>query len=419
MGAITAATATAVGLLNATANRLNRAASRLNGKNKRGVIPAQTSNTIALWMGQDDICCSGYTRLCDNPEIQTACLRIAELIGSMTIRLMMNTEEGDKRIKNELSRMIDITPFQTMTRMQWMTAIVMNLILHGDGNSIIVPHTREGLLTGLEPISANRVTFSPVIGSYKDYRVNIDGVPKNPEDLLHIVYNPDPTYPWKGKGLTVSLMDVANNLKQAGKTKNAFMSSEWKPSIIVKVDGLTEEFASPQGREKLLETYVKPATPGAPWMIPAEAFDIKEVRPLTLSDLAINDSVTLDKKTIASVIGVPAFLLGVGEFKRDEWNNFIQSRVKSIVLAIQQEMTRALIISEKWYLEMNVWSLMDYDLKSVSEILLAGADRGYVNGDEWRDRMHMAPAGLKEYKILENYIPADMSGKQKKLIQDE
>ena len=31
----------------------------------------------------------------------------------------------------------------------------------------------------------------------------------------------------------------------------------------------------------------------------------------------------------------------------------------------------------------------------------------------------MAPAGLKEYKILENYIPADMSGKLKKLIQDD
>lgn len=410
MGAITAA----------IAERLSRAAVRIGGeKRQAGVINAQMSNTIALWMGQDDICCSGYTRLCDNPEVLTACLRIAELIGSMTIRLMMNTEEGDKRIKNELSRMIDITPFQNMTRMQWMTAIVLNLILHGDGNSVVMPHTRDGLLTGLEPISANRVTFSPVIGSYKDYRICIDGQPKNPEDLLHIVYNPDPTYQWKGRGLTVSLMDVANNLKQAAKTKNAFMSSEWKPSIIVKVDGLTEEFASPEGRNKLLESYIKPAHPGDPWMIPAEAFDIKEVRPLTLSDLAINDSVKLDKQTIASVIGVPAFLLGVGEFKRDEWNNFIQTRIRSIVLAIQQEMTRALIISEKWYLEMNVWSLMDYDMKSVSEILLAGADRGYVNGDEWRDRMHMAPAGLKEYKILENYIPADMSGKQKKLIQDD
>ena len=175
MGAITAATATAVGLLNATANRLNRAARRLDGKNKRGVIPAQTSNTIALWMGQDDICCSGYTRLCDNPEIQTACLRIAELIGSMTIRLMMNTEEGDKRIKNELSRMIDITPFQTMTRMQWMTAIVMNLILHGDGNSGIIPHTKGGILPALEPAAAWRVNFQEDPVRPRDYKILIDG----------------------------------------------------------------------------------------------------------------------------------------------------------------------------------------------------------------------------------------------------
>ena len=154
-------------------------------------------------------------------------------------------------------------------------------------------------------------------------------------------------------------------------------------------------------------------------MIPAEAFDVTEVRPLTLNDLAIKDTVELDKKTIAMVIGVPAFLLGVGTFNREEWNNFVQTKVRSIVTGIQQEMTRALIISPKWYLSLNLWSLMDYDLASVSSILLAGADRGYVNGDEWRDRMHMAPAGLKEYKVLENYIPYEDSGKQKKLIQDE
>ena len=57
-------------------------------------------------------------------------------------------------------------------------------------------------------------------------------------------------------------------------------------------------------------------------------------------------------------------------------------------------------------------------MAQVSNLLLAGADRGFVNGDEWRDKMHMSPAGLKEYKILENYLPYDMSGNQKKLIQD-
>ena len=383
-----------------------------------GVVHGVAANTIALWMAQDDIECAGYTRLCDNPEIQTACLRIAELVGSMTIRLMENTADGDRRIENELSRLIDITPCDTMTRSEWMIAIVMNLLLHGDGNSVVVPHTKDGLLEALEPIGAHRVSFQPVGNSYRDYVILIDGRAFSPEDLLHITYNPDPTYLWKGRGITVALKDVAGNLKQAGKTKSAFMKSEWKPSIIVKVDGLTEEFASPEGRARLLESYVKPAHPGDPWMIPSEAFDIKEVRPLTLSDLAISDSVEMDKKTIASVIGVPAFLLGVGEFKRDEWNNFIQTRVRSIAQAIQQEMTRALILSPKWYLEMNLWSLMDFDLKSMSDILLAGADRGYVCGDEWRDRMHMAPAGLREFKVLENYIPADMSGAQKKLVQE-
>ena len=386
---------------------------------KRDGIDLKTASGIALWLGQDDIKCAGYTRLCDNAQIMTACLKIAELIGSMTIYLMNNTENGDERIINELSRKIDIEPCENMTRIEWMTAVVMNMLLYGDGNSIVVPHTKSGILQDLEPISAQRVNLQAKPGSYKDYTVYIDGKPHSPADVLHFAYNPDPTYLWKGRGLTVVLKDVANNIKQAQKTENAFMSSEWKPSIIVKVDGLTDEFASPQGREKLLRDYVQPSTPGAPWMIPSEAFDVTEVRPLSLQDLALKDTVELDIKTIAMVIGVPAFLLGVGTFNRDEWNNFIQTKVRAIAMAIQQEMTRALIISPKWYLQLNFWSLMDYDLGSVSNILLAGADRGYVNGDEWRDRMHMAPAGLKEYKVLENYIPYEDSGKQKKLIQDE
>lgn len=372
-----------------------------------------TPSPIALWLTGGDICCPGYTRLSDNPEIQTACLRIAELIGSMTIYLMANTDKGDERIINELSRRIDIAPNGNMTRSTWMTAIVMNMLLYGKGNAIVVPHTYNGTIQSLEPIAASRVSFEPI--GYRDYRVLIDGTSRDPDNILHFVYNPDPVYLWKGQGATVTLKDVANNLKQAQKTENAFMASEWKPSIIVKVDALIDEFSSPEGRQKLIDSYINPQTPGAPWLIPSEQFSVEQVKPLTLADLAINDTITLDKKTVAAVIGVPAYLLGVGEFNRDEWNNFVQTKVKAIATNIQQELTRCLILSPKWYLMLNYWSLMDYDLKAVSDILLAGSDRGFVNGDEWRDRMHMAPAGLKEYKVLENYIPYDMSGNQEKL----
>lgn len=389
-------------------------ARRLAGgkKHKRG------TSSVAFVLDDGDLCCAGYTRLSDCPEIQTACLRIAELIGSMTIYLMANTDNGDERIINELSRKIDIEPCDNLTRSEWMTAIVMTMLLYGHGNAVVMPHTRGGILESLEPISAERVSFTPEANSYRRYTVRIDGVPHDPEELLHFTYNPDRTYLWMGRGVEVCLKDVADNLRQGQKTVNAFMKSEWKPSIIVKVDALTEEFASPEGRRKLLESYVKPSTPGEPWMIPAEAFSVEQVRPLSLSDLAIKDTMELDKKTVAAVIGVPAFLLGVGTFNRDEWNNFIQSKIRPLALGIQQELTRGLILSPRWYLQFNTWSLMDYDLKSVSDILLAGADRGYVCGDEWRDRMHMTPAGLKDYKVLENYIPADMSGKQKKLVQE-
>lgn len=396
-------------------SKRKRAAAR--AAQARAANPAMSQ--FAVWMNDGDICCPGYTRLSDCPEIMTACLRIAELIGSMTIYLMSNTDQGDIRIVNELSRRIDIEPNGNMTRSQWMIAIVMNLLLYGKGNSVVVPHTYEGILQSLEPIAASRVTFNPVGNSYREYRIAIDGRERDPASVMHFTYNPDPHYLWKGRGVTVVLRDIANNLKQAQATENAFMASEWKPSIIVKVDALTDEFSSPEGREKLLESYVKPSRTGEPWLIPAEQFQVEQVRPLSLADLAIKDTVELDKRTVAAVLGVPAFLLGVGDYNQAEWNNFIQTTVKVIVQGIQQEMTRVLITSPKWYLMLNFWSLLDYDLKSTSDILLAGADRGYVNGDEWRDRMHMAPAGLKEYKVLENYIPADMSGQQKKLIQEE
>ena len=145
----------------------------------------------------DNLSCSGYTNLADNPEIMTACHKIAELIGSLTIHLMANTEKGDQRIQNQLSRKIDIEPEMHMTRSTWMQGIVMNLLLYGKGNAVVVPHTHEGILENLEPISASRVSFNPI--GYRDYKVCIDGKSKNPENLLHFVYNPDKTYLWKGK----------------------------------------------------------------------------------------------------------------------------------------------------------------------------------------------------------------------------
>lgn len=366
----------------------------------------------------EDLCIPGYVSLDKNPEVVAACRVIADLISSMTIHLMENKENGDIRIRNELSRKVDIDPIPTMTRKHWMDVIVMNLLLHGRGNSVVLPHTYGGIIQSLEPIAPYRVSFIPSTG-YR-YIVEIDGQQFDPADLLHFVWNPNKDYPWKGTGVSVALSDVVKILAQAKHTEKAFMESKWKPSVIVKVDGLIDEFSSKEGRAKLIDEYIDTNEAGQPWVVPADAISIEQVKPLTLADLAINETVQLDKRTVAALIGVPPFVLGIGDYNQKQWNSFISSKILPIVRELEQEMTKKLILSPKWYWKFNILSLYDYDLNTIADIYCKLSDRGFVDGNETRDRIGLSPReGLDELRVLENYIPTDMSGQQKKLIQQE
>ena len=381
---------------------------------------AETNGAAIKWLKSDEfnaLCVSGYTRLDHCPEIVTACRVIAETIASMTIHLMANTDRGDQRIQNELSRKLDINPNRFMTRKTFMETLVMNELLYGHGNSVVVPLTKNGLLDDLVPIPPADVTFTPV--GY-GYTVRINGEEFDPDEVLHFTHNPDPNRPWMGKGYQVLLRDLATNLKQASVTEKGFMSSEYKPSLIVKVDGLTQEFAGVDGRKKLEEEFLEGNETGKPWFIPSGLIDVEQVRPLSLADLAISDVVQLNKRTVAAIIGVPPFVLGVGDFQQDAWNAFIRNTVAPIAKGIEQEMTRKLIIKDEWFLRLNVRSMYDYDLKTLAEVYGTLSDKGLYTGNEVRDRLGDSPLeGLDELRILENYIPNDKIGDQKKLIQEE
>lgn len=373
---------------------------------------------IGLIDNFESLCCTGYTRLVDNPEVRICVDLIADLVSNMTIYLMQNTDQGDMRIKNGLSRKLDIEPYTNMTKKSWLYNIVHTMLLEGDGNAFVLPKLRrvegQSYISNLKPMQPSMTAIIQGVGGYN---VSYEGKIYEPDEVLHFVLSPDPNYPYRGRGYRITLNDIVSNLKQASKTKADFMTDKWRPSVIISVNGMTEEFESDTGREEILRKYISETGGGTrPWVIPDELIKVDQVRPLSLADLALNDAVELDKKTVAGMFGVPPFFVGVGAFSRDEYNNFIQTKILSIASVIQQELTSKLLIDPSLYFKLNYMSLYSYSLDTLANMGMDLYTRGIATGNEVRDLIGMSPrSGLDELVILENYIPQSMIASQSKL----
>lgn len=389
------------------------------GAGNRGSGPGGRASTRGVAFFGDvgvseTLACPGYTSLAQSPEVVTAVDRIAALVGAMPIHLMRNGEKADVREDNAISRIVDISPNAYQTRASFMRWIVRTLYLDGNGNACVLPLTAGGEIRALRPIPAMYVSYYET--GLWSYRVAISGMPYDPADVLHFILNPGRLWPWLGEGPRVIVREVANNLRQATATERGFMESKWKPSIIVKVDAFNERFATPEGRDELLSEYVTNAEAGKPWVLPAEQFEVQTVKPLTLSDLALADFVELDKRTVASILGVPPFVLGVGDFSRTQWTNFINTSLMPLAQNIEQELTKKLLYDTDLYFKFNPRALLDYDLKELVSAGVQMVDRTAMRRNELRDWAGLPyDPEMDDLLALENYIPANRLGDQEKL----
>jgi HK97 family phage portal protein len=348
--------------------------------------------------------------LSEAPEVAAAIWVIADLISSAPIHLMENATNGDKRIRDALSRKIDVAPWSLGTRQTWIHWIVESELTEGE--AVVIPKTAGPLIADLIP--APGASLSRPAGS-NSYEVRYNGHIFDAGDVLHFRLRPDPSQPWRGIGPQVQLQQVVDSIIQTADTKTAYMSSEYKPPIVIAVNSdspLSDETA----RTKFIQKYMKRKDKSEPLVIPADLMTFSQVKPLSLTDLAIRDGVELDKKTVASIFGIPPFLLGVGSFNKEEYNTFISRTIVPICRGIEQELTKKLLYSENRYFRFSTRRLYSYSLQELSQISLNMRNAGLMTGNEGRNWLDLPPKdGLDDLVMLENYLPADRLGDQKKL----
>jgi HK97 family phage portal protein len=375
----------------------------------------RTNSPVALWLqgeeAQNILMPSGYLPITKNEEVKKCIHKIADLVSSMTIMLMENSQDGDIRLKNELAKKVDVYPNNYMIRKNFIYKVVADMLTHG--NSVVEP-THEGMiLDNLTILDINRIIFN---GDMQSYSIQHGLQVRDPNELLHFVLIPDDLLPFKGQGFIPIVKDTIANLVQANTTKTGFLQSKWRPSLIIKVESDAEGMQVQEERKKILNSYVGDTENGEPWIVPASEIDVKEIRPLSLQDLAIQESITLDKRAVASAFGIPSFMVGVGNFNKDEYNNFINAVIMPIAKSIEQEMTKKLVYSPNWYFKFNAKSLMQYDLNDLTSHVKEMVAGGMLNRNEGRNAFDYSPVeGLNEYVVLENYIPVEDVGNQKKL----
>ena len=215
------------------------------------------------------------------------------------------------------------------------------------------------------------------------------------------------------------MKDIVRNLNMATQTKKGFMNGKNIPSLIIKVDSSSEELGTVEGREKIAKKYLTTSQSGEPWIVPEALLEVEQVKPLSLNDIALNESVEIDKKTVAGMLGVPAFVLGVGDFNKEEYNNFVNTTIMSIATTITQTLTRDLLTSTTRYFKFNPRSLYSYDITELSTVAQQMTNSAAMRRNEWRDWVGMTPdPEMDEIIVLENYLPQGELGNQNKLNKE-
>jgi phage portal protein BeeE len=304
-----------------------------------------------------------YIPLIRNDTVYSCINYVATIVASISIKQYEYNETGGKKsIYDGLTRILNDLPNDTQTRYTFMHDLVSRILIDGEAYAIMVP--QKITVQGEKKIGIGQIILVDGVNSLNG-KYFANGQSIDPKDLM-IFTNSSISVT-----LSALLKEVIKNLSLGDETKSVFYSGAYMPNLLFKVNSDSDLWDTEKsevdesGRpivtetrvEKIINRFFKPKK-GNPIVIPDGKFEMEQIKPLSMKDIALNESIQLDKKRVASIIGVPGYVVGEGVFTEVEFTHFVSTKIAPLCIMIEKELTRKILFSNTRAFSFNVNSLL-------------------------------------------------------------
>ena len=326
-----------------------------------------------------------------------ACVKlISDSIATLPLNVYEHTKDGKIKAKNhDLYQLLKISPNLSMTAVDLMQTVLMNLVLHGNGY-IHLKKDNRGRIIAMYPLSALQVEVlvNKDSGQLEYYYIKKDKPLRiNNEDLVHIKNI--------GNGITgISPIAMAgNSLKHAIHAEQyatKFFRNGGKPLGIVR----TTETLKGDQRQKIRENIYQMINDidNKKIMVLEAGFEYAQIQ-ISPEDIQLIAQRRFQIEDICRFFGVPTVMINensvstnLGSSTEIIMQNFFKTTISPLLKRIEDSMLKTMIDRKDWdkySIEFNFEGLLRGDSKTRAEFYKTMYYMGAMSTNEIRAKENM------------------------------
>lgn len=343
---------------------------------------------------------------------------LSKLIATMPL-FVYEASNGARKLARDsnLWYLLHASPNSRMTTVEFWTAILLNLLLRGNGYARLQRNSNTGEVEAMWPMPADQI--EPVIMDdgtlvYK-YTIGSDVAVLAQENVLHIKEMGNGIVGWSRLDYMRSTLGESKSAQTAA---SKLFNNGGKPTGVLMVDNVL----SPEQRQKIKDGFSEMASGSTSRLFVLEANMKYQQINLSPEDMQLLTTRQFTVQEIGRWFGVPSILLNqtegtttLGSSSADIIDSFHKLTIRPMVVNIEQALTKRVLNSAqraRYTVEYNMDALLRASLKDRMEIYSKAVQNGIKSRNECRQLENDPPfKGGEVFTAQSNLVPIDMLGK--------